>query len=206
MTQSSVQLRTRTSGRLSTNVETQSDPAGTISSKLLQPILRRPVEEVGLLWHPIAQLYLVSLSPVRGSLSVIRDNGPGLPTMVDEVARRRVRPPEGARRPTSNMCLATFTPPPGTGPEKDAQRVLHVRFRTASLCQRRISRLLNDHDPLLLLDVREKEVARVNLRQRSHALLPQVSVPFPTSATSSSRTVYAPTETMQVSTPDESGI
>ena len=40
--------------------------------------------------------------------------------------------PKRARRLTSRMCLATFTPPPSTGPEKDAQRVLHVRFHTAS--------------------------------------------------------------------------
>ena len=146
------------------------------------------------LLRPIARPHLVVPNPVRGSPSLRGDQDPGLPTMMaEEGARREMRPPPKVRRLTSKKCLATFTPPPSTGPEKDAQRVQHVRFHTASLCQRLISRLLKDHDPLLLPDAREKEAAKVNLRQRSPALLPQVSVPFPTIATSSSRTVYAPT-------------
>ena len=142
----------------------------------------------------IARLHLAVPNPVRGRSSVRGDQGPGLPTMVaEEVAGRGLRPPKGVRILTSKMCLATFTLPPSTGPEKDARRVLHVRFHTASSCQRLISRLLKDNDLLQPPDAREKEAARVNPRQRSRALLPQVSVPCPTIATSSSRTVYAPT-------------
>ena len=141
-----------------------------------------------------ARLYLAVPNPARRILSVKGDKGPGLPTVVaQEAARREVRLQKGPQTLPLNMSLATSTPPPSTGPEKDAQRVLHVHFHTASLCQRLILTLPKGHGPPLLPDDKEKEVAKANHRQRRHALLPQASAPLLTIAINSSRTVCAPT-------------